>query len=177
MLEENFWPKADILYNGVNFKDVLMNFDLYKDELIVYQPEKGHEKYVVISTDKLSSFSYADTLMHTKHFYEYFELPGIKGKALYENISVGKASLFIKPMKKIEQTPGENREGKYSAAYEYYFNDGKGYSRFTKKNQFLNLLTKHRSEVNRFIRREKIKISDMLPENIIVVLKYFDGLN
>jgi hypothetical protein len=177
MLEENFWPQADILYNGVHFTGTLMNYDLYKEELIVFYPEKGHEKYVVISKDKLTSFLFNDTLTHLKHFYEYIELPGFTGKALYENVSVGKTSLFIKPIKKIEQTPGENREGKYYDFYEYYFDAGKGINNFSSKSQLIKILANHRSEVNRYIRKEKINIKDMLPENIISIIKYYEGLN
>jgi len=177
MLEENFWPVADILYNGVHFTEIPMNYDLYKAEIIVYNPEKGQEKYVVINKEKLSSFSFTDTILHKKHFYEYIELQGTIGKALYENIAVGKASLLIKPMKKIEQTPGENREGKYSDSYEYYFETGNGYASFNSKSQFMYILANHRSEVKRFIRREKIKINNMLPENIVPVLKYYEEIN
>ena len=177
MLEENFWPKADVLYNGVHYREIRMNYDLYKDEIIVFYPEKGQEKYVVISRDKLSGFSYSDTLKHRNHFYEYIELAGISGKALYENASVGKVSLFIKPIKKIEQTPGESREGKYSGFYEYYLDVGHGYTSFHSKSQLIKLLANHSTEVKRFIRKEKLEINNDLPENIVIVLKYFDGLN
>lgn len=177
MLAENYWPKADILYNGVHFKDIRMNYDVYKEDLIVFYPEKGQEKYVMISKDSLSSFTFTDTLTNRNHFYEFIELAGVKGKALYENVSVGKASLFIQPLKIFQTTPGEIFQGKYSTYYKYFIKAGNEYINFNSKKQFINLLAHHNIELKRFIRKEKLKINNKLPENIIVVLKYFDGLN
>ena len=177
MLEANFWPNADILYNGVHFTNIRMNYDVYKEDLIVYYPEKGEEKFVVISKDSLTSFSYTDSLMQRNHLYEYIELPGVRGKTLYENVSVGKVSLFIQPVKIFQDTPGEIFHGKYSSSYKYYIKSGDGYISFNSKKQFIELLANHSIELKRFIRKEKLKINNRLPENIIVVLKYFDGLN
>lgn len=176
MLEELFWPKADILFDGVHYKGIRMNYDLYNNEIIIYYAEKGQEKYFVISKDKLSAFSYADTIIQRNRLFEYKELPGIEGKVLYENITFGKTSVFIKPMKKVEQTSGESKEGKYFSYFEYYFDTGNGYASFRSKRQFIKLLANHSTELRRFIRKEKLKINHDLPENIIAVLKYFDGL-
>jgi hypothetical protein len=177
MLVENYWPKADILYNGVHYTGILMNYNVYNNEIIIFHPEKGKEKYVVISNKYLSGFSFTNSLTNSKHFYEYIELPGISGKALYENASVGKTSFFIKPMKNIEVRSSDRGQGEFSNFYEYYLDVGNGYTSFRSKSQFIKLLAKHSIELNRFIRKNKLKINNKQPENIIAVLNYFDGLN
>jgi hypothetical protein len=177
LLMENYWPEADILYNGFHYKGIVMNYDVYKNEIIIFHPEKGREKYVVISKDNLSGFSFTDTLTGRKHFYEYVELSGIRGKALYENSSVGKASFYIKPLKTVEVRSVERGQGEFSVFYEYYLDVGKGYTGFRTKSQLIKLFPTHNKELKRFIRKNNIKINNKHPENIITVLNFFDSLD
>jgi hypothetical protein len=177
LLTEKYWPKADIVYNGVHYIGIQMNYNVYKNEIIIYYPEKGNERYVVISNKYLSGFSFFDSETDRKHSYEYIELPGFKGKALYENASIGKTSFFIKPMKTIEVRSSGNGQGEFSSLYEYYIDVGNGFKSFSSKSQFIKLLAKHSTELKRFIRKNKLKINYKQPENIIPVLNYFDGLD
>jgi hypothetical protein len=175
MIMEKYWPKANILYNGVYFEGVLMNYNVYGNEIIIYHPEKGKEKYVVISKDKLSGFSFTDTVSNRKHNYEYFELPGTRGKALYENARVGKTLLYIKPMKKINVRSSEKLQGEFSDFFEYYIKTAEGFTEVKSKSQLIKLLSNHSIELKRFIRKNKLKINSQHPENMITVLNFFDG--
>jgi hypothetical protein len=175
MLLENYWPKADIVYNGIHFGGVMMNYDVYNNEIIVFHRETGKEKYVVISRDKVSGFSFTDTVMNRKHVYENIELPGIRGRTFYENASVGKISLYIKPMKSVEMRSSGGGQGTLSSFYEYYLNVGNGYAGFHSKSQFIKLLANHEPELNRYIRKNKLKINNRHPENVIAVVNYFNG--
>jgi hypothetical protein len=152
----------------------VLNYDVLKNEIIVFHSQKGKDKYVVLGIDDLSGFSFTDTVWNRKHLYEYTELSGIKGKALYENASTGKISFYIKPVKTVEiKAEGQ---GTYSDSYEYYIDVGNGYNSFRSKSQFIKLLANHSSELNRFIRKNKLKINNRQPDNIISVLRYYDGL-
>ena len=175
LLLADYWPKADISYNGTHYTGVVMNYDVLKNEIIVYHPEKDKDKYVLLSIDSLSGFSYIDTVSSRKHIYENTELSGIKGKALYENASAGKISFYIKPIKTV-QTKAEG-QGAYSDSFEYYINVGNVYRRFRSKSQFVKLLPNHSSDLKRYLRKNKLKISDRYPGNIVTALKYYIGLN
>ncbi len=50
---------------------------------------------MVLSNDKLSGFSFYDSLLNRTRSFEYFELPSTQGKSLYENVSFGQVSLYI----------------------------------------------------------------------------------
>jgi hypothetical protein len=176
MLEENYWPKADILYNGIHFKDIHVNYDIFRDELIVYYPEKGQERYIVINKDHFSGFSFNDSLLQRKRLFEYTELAGIGGKALYEKIPVNKVSFFIRPMIKFDATPSQRILGKYSAYNLYYLNTGKGFTSFRSKRELLILIADKKTEVNKFIRKQNLKINNKHPEDIVATINYFDGL-
>lgn len=177
MLKEDYWPKADILYNGSIFKGIHLNYDVYKNDLIVYHPERGHEKYLIVNKDHLSGFSFTDSLLQRHRQFEFTELAGIGGKALYEKIPVDKVSLYIRPMVKLDKTPSERTMGKYTALYKYYLDTGQGFSSFSSKSQLIKLLANNRAEMTRFIRKQKLKINKKHPEDIVTAIKYFDGLN
>ncbi len=175
LLMENYWPKADILYNGSKYTGIILNYDVLKNELIVFHSENGKDKYVVLSIDNLSGFSFIDTVWNRKHIYEYIELAGTHDKALYENASVGKVTFYVKPVKTVEVKSADG-QGTYSDSYEYFINTGNAFDSFRSKKQFIKLLADHSSEVSKFIRKNKIKINNQQPDNIISVLRYYDGL-
>lgn len=177
MLQENHWPKADILYNGIHFRDIRLNYDIFRDELIIYYPEKNQEKYIVINKDHLSGFSFNDSLSQHKRTFEYTALAGIGGKALYEKIPADKVSFFIRPMIKFDATPSQSTLGKYTGFYLYYLNAGNGFSSFSSRSQLIKLLVNRKAEMNRFIRKQNLTINNKHPEDIVTAIKYYDGLN
>jgi len=177
LLIENQWPKADILYNGSRFSGQLMNYDVYKNEIIIYHPVKGEEKYVVINNDNLSSFSFTDSIANKSRVFEYTELQGFKGKTLYENAVTGKVLLFIKPIKNIEFGSGRRSKGQFTDYYEYYLNPGNGFVKVGSASQLIRLFSEHGSELKDYIRRKRIKINSQHPENIIDVINFINRLN
>jgi hypothetical protein len=176
LLTGDYWPEADIIYNGVHFTGKLMNYDLIKDELIIYFPQKGKEKYVVLSVDKLSGFTFNDSLLNRIRTFEYIQLPETSGKSLYENASFGQMSLYIRPMKNIGIKPSGKSQGEFTFSYEYFLNNGKGCSGFHSKSQLIRLLDERGTELKRYIREKRLKINAQEPENIIEVLHYYDEL-
>ena len=176
LLTEDYWPEADILYNGIRFTGRLINYDLTKNELILFYPEKGKEKYLVLSNEKLSGFTFNDSLLRRTRFFEYSELPSTQGKSLYENVTVGQISLYILAVKNVRIKSSGKNQGEYTVSYTYFLNNGKGYSGFRSKSQLISLLGDNGAELNKFIREKGLKINNQKPENIISVLHYFDEL-
>ena len=173
LLMEKYWPEADIDYKGSHYSGQLMNYDVYKGEIIIYHAEKGREKYVVLSNDNLSGFSFTDTITARKHFYVYTELPGTKDRALYENASYG---LFIKPVKKVEVRSAGKSNGQFTDYYEYYLKTGDGFARFSSESQLIRLLPDHSAGLKRYIRGNRIKINNQHPEGVIDVIRYYNGI-
>lgn len=176
LLVENYWPKADILYKNELYTEVLMNYDVYKNEVIVFHPERGNEKYVVISIDYLAGFSFTDSLTNTKHHFKYFEIPGISGKALYETLVFNKTVLYIKPIKNITVRSAKGR-GEFIGHSAYYLQTGSACSNFRTKNQLVKLLANQGNELSKFLRRNNIKFNTDNPDNIVAILRYYDELH
>jgi hypothetical protein len=175
MLMEDYWPRADIEYNGEHYEGIVMNYDVYHHELVIYHPEKGKEKYIVITMDKLSGFTFTDSVTRRSHVYEYRELPGIRGKFIYENAGSGQTSLYIRPAKIID-AGSSGGQGEFSSIYEYYLGIGDRYTVVRSQRQMIKVLASHENELIRFIRKSKLKIDDRHPDNMIALINFFDGL-
>ena len=176
LLVEKYWPKADILYKGALYTGVVMNYDVYKNEFIIFHPEKGKEKYVVISNDYLAGFLYTDNVTNKRHHYEYSEIPGISGKALYESIVFDKTVLYIKPIKNIAVRSAKG-QGEFTGYSAYYLQIGGVCNNFRSKNQLIKLFPEHGADLAKFIRRNNKKFNTDNPDNIVAILRYYDELN
>lgn len=176
MLVENYWPRVNILYKEVQYSRLFMNYDLYNDQAIVFYPENGNEKYVNLEMEYFSGFTFIDTITGRIHKYEYLELPGTKGKELYETALTVKIPLFIRPVKMIENRSSEKGSGRYTTHFDSYIGIGNEYVIIRHKNQMIKLLEHHLPEIKRYIRKNHLKINSQNPEDIVAVIKYFDTL-
>jgi hypothetical protein len=177
LLMSEYWPSADIIYNGSHVKGQKMNYDLYKDEMIISQSENGRIIYVVINKDNLTGFSYTDTTDMRFHLFEYTELPGSRGKSLYENLSAGRIRFYLKPVKKVETKSIGGTRGLFTDYYEYYMTNGDQFTRISTKNQILELMPGHRPEIKRYMRDNRFKINSKHPENMIDIIHFLSTLN
>jgi hypothetical protein len=177
LLIPKYWPTGDIYYNGLHYSGQVMNYDLFKEQMIVYCHEKEKVQFVVISNEKLAGFTFTDTILSRKHIYEYKELPGIRGYTLYENASAGKIFFYVKPIKIVELRSASEGSGEYTDRFEYYLNNGEKFVRIISKGQLVMLLHDHESELKRYMRDHSFKLSDRNPENIIDLISYCNSLN
>lgn len=176
LLSTDYWPKADISYNGTQFFGQFMNYDLYKNEIIIYHPEKQKEKFVSINIEYLSGFTFTDTITGKRRIFEYTELPGIDGRSLYEYISDGANTFYIKPTRKIEIRSADKSRGQWINYYEYYLNKDSLFVRVRSKHQIIALFPEHSSDLNRFFRKNRLRINDQNPEGIISAIAYLNSL-
>lgn len=166
----DYWPEADILYKGIQYHGISMNYDLIKNEIIVFHPEKGNEKFLVLNNDYLTGFSFTDSVSRKTLSYEYVKLPGTTGKRLYEKASTGNIMFFIKPVKTVdEKIPGK---GMYRLSYEYFIDTENGFKGFRTKKQLLLLMKDNDKELDRFIRSNNLKIKNVNREHVIAVVDY-----
>ena len=75
-----------------------------------------------------------------------------------------------------DATPSKTHWGNSPDYNLCYLDAGKGFTGFRSKSQLLKLLENH-NEMNRFIGKPKLTINNKHPEDIVAVIRYFDGLN
>jgi hypothetical protein len=177
LLISDYWPTGDIYYNGLHYYGEVLNYDLFKQEMIIYRREQGKIKFVVISNEKLGGFAFTDTVSNRKHVYEFRELPGTPGKVLYENASAGGILFYIKPIKKIELRSTTEGSGDYADYFEYYLNSGDGFTKITSKRQLVKLLPGDGPALKRYMHDHGFKMSDRNPQMLIDLVRYCSSLN
>jgi hypothetical protein len=176
LLMGDSWAKADISYNGNLFLGQFMNFDLQKNELIIYYPEKLKEKFILVNTDNLSGFSFTDSVKGIKHNYEFTEIPVIPGKALYEYIPAAPVAFYIRPVKKADISQVGTEQGRWLNYYEYYLAREGIFTRFRSKHQLFELLPENGSELKRYMRKKMIRINDQNPEGLYTAISFLNSL-
>jgi len=175
-LAEGYWPHATLKYNGKNYSGFQINYDLHAEDFILLYSEKESKKYIVLSKNKLESFSYTDTINDREHLFIYTKIPGTKTKDLYETVYEGRSSFILRPMCEIVADPSEVFPGEYSRTYDYYIQIDGDYQRIHSKKTLLNALDRNVPEVKKFIRKNHLKINRLNPDNIVRVMQYFDEI-
>jgi hypothetical protein len=176
-LAQEYWPTAVLVYRGIRYTGLNINYDLYTDKLILLYAEDNGKKYFVLSNDYLESFSFTDTLSQNEHIYEYFNIPGTEGKDLYEKVYDGETALIIRPRCEIRFEKSGMYLGEYVRSYDYYVRVGDTYVPFQSKRTLLHALQRNIPELKKFIRKNRLKINKLRPDHIVSVLKYFDALS
>lgn len=176
-LAEDYWPYASLNYNGKTYEGFQVNYDLHTEDFILLYPEKENKKYVVLSKNKLESFSYSDTLSQKDHLFVYTRIPGTKSRDLYETLYEGKSSFIVRPMCEIADDPSEAFPGVYNRTFDYYIQIDGTYTRIHSKKSLLKALQRNIPEVKKFIRKNHLKINRLHPENIAMVMQYFDAIS
>jgi hypothetical protein len=176
LLTDDYWPEAEIAYDGKLYTGQFMNYDLYNNELIIYISEKLQEKFILINSDKLSGFSFTDTVKGRKYNYEFTAIPGVPGRALYEHITAPEAVFYIKVLKKTEISQVGTGQGRWLSYYEYYLGMEGLFTRIRSNHQLFKLLPEHGSELKHYMRKNMIRINDQNPEAIYAAISYLNSL-
>jgi hypothetical protein len=175
-LSEDYWPEAELEYRGASYSGYYMNYDLYHGDLILLHDDHGSKKYLVLSNQYLESFSFADTVSRKQRRFEYRQIPGTNRKALYEKVYQGKSSFFIRPGCEIKRQASGGFPGEYIRSYDFFVEVDGRFARIHSKKTLLHALQRNVPEVKRFIRKHRLKINTNHPENIVSVLRFYDGL-
>lgn len=175
-LSEAYWPRARLVYREREYTGFHLNYDLYKDDLILLYDRDGIKKYILLSNVYLESFAYTDSTSHQERRFAYFKLPGTDQKALYEKIYDGPTLLYVRPRCEIKLEKSGIYAGEYLRSYEFYIGIEGTYQRIHSKKTLLNALKRNVPEVKKFIRRNRFKINKSHPENIVPVLRFYDSM-
>ena len=119
-LNGNVFEKGDVTYENQTYNDIILNYDIFKDDLLIKPNGLNDRRSVILIPQKIQSFTFAGKLFVNLNYNLIPKEDFIKG--FYEENFVGeKFTLYIKHSK-------EKRETNY---------DGKIYDDFKVKNEFV----------------------------------------
>ena len=165
---------GNILYDDLYYQNVLLLYDIIKDEVIIEDYSKLN--LLKLSGEKISQFSFPGHLFVklTKDTSEY----SIPETGFYELLNNGKTKVYVKRKKTMQEV---NSNGIIITEIEeknfYYINIGNGYFSVKSKASILNVLKEHKKELSRYMKTFDFKYSDNREKMILLLVEQYDKLN
>jgi hypothetical protein len=162
-----------VTYDGLEFANVLMIYDLLKDQLIV-QHINGFSKIGLVS-EKVKEFT-----IHTHHFIRLVadtvsRSPITTG--FYDEVYKGRLNVLVRRGKFIEETIKDELEREF-IPLTFFFIQKEGVYYPVKNYKGLMALLKDRSkEVKQYLRKNKIKYRKGAEYAIVKAVEYYDSIN
>jgi hypothetical protein len=176
LLVPDYWPDADIDYDGVHYEDQTMNFDLLTDQMLIYYHEGGNKKFVVLNNDLLTGFTFTDSITLKKYRYVCTQLPGTSFRSLYQDASGTCIRFFIRPVKKLEAGYINSGYRRVTDSYEYYLKGDSVFFRIISMKQLLKLLPRHETAIKKYIRETHFRLDFKHPAALEDLLVHYEQL-
>lgn len=170
------WKTGDVVFNGETYSDLSINYNIVEDELILFDEKKGNEKYIKLNKRLIEEFTYFDESESTTKSFIHKELVLGDGKEFFEKVYSGTVSFYIRHKKWIKKNIGEGYMGTLYTNNNFYIGDSAGVHLFRKKGRLLDILGSSK-ELNKYIRKENLKINKKHPEDIVKLLMHFENLS
>lgn len=165
--------EGSLSINGNFYKKVLVNYDIYNDEILT---PKDHGIIVQLNKEMVDSF----TMIMGGKTYRFLNvqedsLPLIKGyiTVLYK----GKSALYVKYKKEIEALAVDDKYDLFYRTYRVYFLKEGNIYQISGKSDLLKVLEKDKNPIKAFMKNNRIKVSKKDPESFVPVITYYDSLN
>lgn len=156
---------------GKLFSEVLLKYDIYKDELIT-PVENG--VILQLNKERIDSFS----LNFQNQTYRFLKAHDrIKtDHSFYNLLYNGKTSLLVRYTKKIDKMAVEGKYDKFYQTSRIYLDKGDGLFEVTGRKDLMEFVKEHKEAVSGYMKINKIKVSDKAPESFIPVIRFYDSL-
>ncbi|NQU52940.1 MAG: hypothetical protein HQ522_10425 [Bacteroidetes bacterium] len=169
----NNWKTGDVIFNGERYPDLEINYNIVEDELILFDNKKG---LVKLNKRLIEEFTYIDESESTTKSFIHKELVLGDGKEFFEKVYSGTVTFYIKHKKWIKKNIGAGYMGTLYSNNKLYIVDAAGVHLFRKKGGLLDILGSSK-ELNKYIRKENLKINKKHPEDIVTLLMHFENLS
>lgn len=172
--ERNEWTKGRVRYDGVDYENITMMYDLHKGELVIVHLMNNLR--IQLIKEKVEGFSLFG------HTFERIERensnPTSPATEFYDVLHNGKLGLLAQRRKQLLEsatTSGLVRivEDKIS----YYVVKGGRYYMFSGKKGLLKILHDQQRKLKGYIRENKIKFKKDRESSMIRIVKFYDQLN
>ncbi len=164
---------GSILYDGVLYDNVLLMFDIVKEQVVIQDPYKIYK--ICLINEKVSRFSVLDrTFIRLEADSSNHN---VISTGFYDMLYKGKITLFEKERKKMQEVIINQELFRiiFPKNNFYVLINGKFYS-VNRKNTLLKLLKNRKREMQQFIRKDKLNYRRDKENTLVKVVTYYDGL-
>ena len=168
-LESKEYSVATVWKNGESFEDLLLNYDVVNQEVILkFKTSLGAEKVIAMSMAELDSFLLSDKLFISKSDIEDDQL-------IYQKIQYGGYNFYIYFHKELKlQSQINNVSYQISKVNRtIYFANKSSINRINKNRSFLKFVDKEsQNAIKKYMKSKKYKIHKMNDAQYLDLLKF-----
>ncbi|HTE00488.1 MAG TPA: hypothetical protein VK668_14440 [Mucilaginibacter sp.] len=173
-LDATTWEAGEVNYDGLNYKNVPMMYDIYKDVVVVLLYNK-FSKYTLLN-ERVHDFTLSD------HHFVRVEVDSLINPGLstgfYDQLYGGKVEVLAKRTKTIQtSTVLTTLETYFVEKHSYYLKKGNTYYSVGSQRSFLNALKDKKKQLQQYIRDNNIRFSDDPEASMARLAAYYDHLN
>jgi hypothetical protein len=172
LFSRNFLP-GSLTINGNIYKNVLINYDIYNDEILI---PKNNASIVQLNKEMVDSFSFNNGGINYRFVNAQIDsISDIKG--FVNELYKGKSILFVVYKKEIEELAVDDKYDLFYRTYRIYFlKDGQIYQ-LTTKSDLLKILKENKTKIKDFMKKNRLKVSKKEPNSFIPVIRYYDSIS
>lgn len=175
MNDAKFFDKGSVVYDGVQFDDVPLMYDLHTDQVISLLYDQ-YNKFRLVE-DKVGQFD-----LYNHHFIRISIDSADRSVPLrtgfYDEIYAGKISLVVKRTKELKETSGARDLKKYFLAKNTYFLKKEGqYMNVNSERSFINALGDKKKELQRLMKENKLNYRKNPEHAMVMLATYYDRLS
>jgi hypothetical protein len=161
-----------VTIQGRLFRNVLVIYDIYKDELLALN---DNGMIIQLNKEKIDEFNFEYNFR--RYQFENLEADSLNNLEGYVNVLFdGEMSLFVKYRKEIEMLAVENKYDQFYQVHHIYLrNEGINYL-IRGKRSFLKHLSDKKQQVRNFIKTNKLQVIKKDPDSFVPVLEYYTNL-
>ncbi|MEP7373360.1 MAG: hypothetical protein ABI675_08180 [Chitinophagaceae bacterium] len=162
------WQKGSILYDGTLYHDVFMQYDVYKDQVIIRHPNTIP---IYVFSERVQKFYFGGQV--------FIRLRPDKNNVLkegfYQILTEGKVTIVVMRQKKLEEKIVDlTVERKFLSSNLYYALKDGNYYPISKQKFLLNLLKDKRQNILKHLKKEKLKYKQDAERTIVTIAEFYN---
>lgn len=177
-LLDNKFHLSNITYKGVYYKNLLIKYDLYNQQVIYYQKiDSLLPRFLLLNLDYLEKFEFEYNSTKYTFSSEFSDLNDLISDIKYYELIYDGTFKYIKGrIKEIDELAINNRIDKYvEKSYYYLVIDNKVHI-IRNKRDFIKLFNSNKKELKKFIKSNNLNIKVWSYYDIIKLLVFCESL-
>ena len=168
-------PEGSLRYDGANYKNVDIYYDMYNQLLLVRNYQAGGRQYLILKQERVESFN-----LGGNQYYKFEVLPDTLMKAGYYRLAFerGDTQLLVKQQRELDENrsrqPGTARSS-FVVADIHYLIRPSGVVIIKNKKELLQLF-QNPDEIEHFLKADKIRVKPKeatFTEQIVLLLEKY----
>jgi hypothetical protein len=166
------WQKGSVTYEDIIYDDVLMKYDLVKDQLIVMIEEQGRLPLELFSP-RIKEFSYNGL----KFIYIPRNFPLSLKEGFYQQLSNGKITALCKSENTLEEIIVDNEiKWRISQKKRYFIIDNKHSRTINRQKDLMEAVKDHRQQISNYLKERKLKFKKNKEQVIVAATDLYNKL-